>query len=67
MTADIIYTNTKKWNGDHLVDPVFVPGVLFTNDKIKIDSASVLDIAPTIIDALGIKKDPDMDGRSLLQ
>jgi predicted AlkP superfamily phosphohydrolase/phosphomutase len=67
FTKDVIYDNTKKWDGDHLVDPKFVPGVLFTNAKISKTSASQLDVAPTVLDAVGITVPASMDGKSLLQ
>ena len=57
--------NTGKWVGDHLVDPAAVPGVLFANVRLPKDHASLLDIAPTILDALGIGKPAEMDGVSL--
>ena len=39
-----------------MVDPSFVPGVLFSNVKIKSENIDILDIAPTILDAFGIKR-----------
>jgi len=27
--------NTKKWGGDHVIDPVLASGVLFMNKKIR--------------------------------
>jgi predicted AlkP superfamily phosphohydrolase/phosphomutase len=69
FSKEIILKNTKVWAGDHLVDPKFVPGVLFSNQKLQINSelASQLDIAPTILDAFGINDSGlDFDGKSLL-
>ena len=67
FTKEIININDKKWDGDHLVDAVFVPGVLFSNQKINKESANQLDIAPTILDALGLDVPEQMDGNSLLE
>jgi len=66
FTKDVLIDNTKKWDGDHLVDPVFVPGVLFSNIKFNKKSASQMDIAPTVLDALGIEIPQNLDGKSLL-
>ncbi len=58
--------NTKKWSGDHIVDPDLVPGVLFMNRPFRPDGARLVDLAPTILDALGVPDRPDVEGRSLL-
>ncbi len=67
LTRYALFKNTKKWDGDHLVDPKFVPGVLFSNVKINKKSALQLDIAPTILDALNIEIPSEIDGKSLLR
>ncbi len=58
--------NTRKWSGDHIVDPSLVPGVLFMNRPFREASADLKDLAPTILDALGVSKGPAMEGSSLL-
>ena len=63
----MITDNDKKWVGDHLVDPKFVPGVLFANIELNSKSASQMDIVPTIFDALGLKESELIDGKSLLK
>jgi len=64
---EVIMDNEEKWKGDHIVDPRFVPGVLFSNIKLNQSSASVLDITPTIYDSFGIKIPKDIDGKSLFK
>ncbi len=58
--------NDKKWGGDHIIDPCLVPGVLFMNRKFNGEQASLVDMAPTILDALGVPKGEVMEGESLL-
>ena len=67
FTKDIITDNTKKWKGDHLVDPAFVPGILISNAHIEGDSATQQDIVPTVLTILGVEIPTALDGRSLLQ
>ena len=62
----VISDNAKKWSGDHLVDPSFVPGVLFSNVAIKGDSAHQEDLVPTMLDILEIPIPSEIDGRSLI-
>lgn len=58
--------NTKKWSGDHIFDPEIVPGVLFANCPLHPRSARMLDMAPTILAALGLSAPSYMEGTSLL-
>jgi predicted AlkP superfamily phosphohydrolase/phosphomutase len=59
--------NLKKWSGDHIVDPALVPGVLLMNRAFRGEGVSLLDLAPTILDALGLPSGPAMEGSSLLR
>ena len=58
--------NVKRWGGDHIIDPALVPGVLFMNRPFDGARASLLDLAPTILAALGVPKGSAMEGASLL-
>ena len=62
----LLETNQKKWSGDHIVDPSVVPGVLFCNRKISIESLRSIDIAPTVLKAAGLSQPKKIRGRSLL-
>jgi predicted AlkP superfamily phosphohydrolase/phosphomutase len=66
LSPQVIVDNTKKWRGDHLVDPSFVPGVLFSNARLGREEASQMDVAPTILEALGMSRPDSMDGKDLL-
>ncbi len=62
----LLEDNLKIWSGDHLFDPDLVPGVLFSNKKITKRSASLFDIAPTVLKELHLKGPKDgLDGESL--
>ena len=59
--------NVKRWGGDHIIDPSLVPGVLFMNRKFGGDRApGLIDLAPTILAALGVPKGEAMEGSSLI-
>jgi predicted AlkP superfamily phosphohydrolase/phosphomutase len=58
--------NTKKWSGDHIIDPELVPGVLFMNRPFRGERASLVDLAPTILHAFGLPKGAAMEGSTLL-
>jgi len=55
----------KKWSGDHCIDPAATPGVLLMNRPFRREGASLVDLAPTILDAFGLAKGPLMEGSSL--
>ncbi len=63
FTDKVIFENERRWNGDHLVDPCFVSGVLFSNKKISSKKPHQMDIAPTILDIFSIPH--ETDGKSL--
>jgi predicted AlkP superfamily phosphohydrolase/phosphomutase len=58
--------NRRPWSGDHIVDAERVPGVLFLNRPFPDRPAAMLDLAPTILAALGAPSAPGLDGRNLL-
>ena len=65
VAAHVIEDNKSKWSGDHIIDPDLVPGVLFMNRPFRGDGARLIDMAPTILNALGVAPTPAMEGRSL--
>jgi predicted AlkP superfamily phosphohydrolase/phosphomutase len=58
--------NRRKWSGDHIIDPALVPGVLLINRPFRGDGTSLVDLAPTILVALGVPKGPALEGSTLL-
>jgi predicted AlkP superfamily phosphohydrolase/phosphomutase len=66
VTDTIFEDNTKSWSGDHCNDPRLVPGVLFSTIPFNETSPHITDLAPTILQMLGVKKPAWMTGNSLL-
>ncbi|MFO0892506.1 MAG: alkaline phosphatase family protein [Isosphaeraceae bacterium] len=64
--GDLFEDNTRKWAGDHIIDPALVPGVLMMNRPFRPDGARLVDLAPTILQALGVPAAPGLEGTSLL-
>lgn len=65
FNQEVLYDNEKKWVADHLVDPKFVPGVLFSNKKLGSEQASQMDVVPTVLSFLDLEYE-DLDGKNLL-
>lgn len=63
--TEIVMDNRRPWSGDHVVDPALVPGVLFMSAPFRVEGARLVDLAPTILEALGIPRLPEMEGASL--
>ncbi|MCR4396441.1 MAG: alkaline phosphatase family protein, partial [Candidatus Saccharicenans sp.] len=63
----IIEDNRRAWSADHCLDPALVPGVLFSNLKLEAEEASIMDLAPTVLELFGLKAPSYMDGQSLLR
>lgn len=62
----LIEDNTRKWSGDHIVDPEAVPGMLFANRALQRNDPSIIDLAPTVLQYLGVPVPGTMEGKSLL-
>ena len=62
----LIENNTRRWSGDHIVDPESVPGILFMNLVARHNHAGITDLAPTILSYLGVSVPSSMEGASLL-
>ena len=64
--TDVFSDNTKAWSGDHCIHPSLVPGVLFSSLGLNNNNASIVDLAPTVLELFGLPVPPYVDGRSLL-
>lgn len=73
----LIEDNLRKWSGDHIIDPEVVPGILFMNKSAVAPPLSrslrqggsgrnIIDLAPTILNYLGVPVPQTMEGTNLL-
>jgi len=65
-SGPVIEDNTRRWSGDHCLDPSHVPGVLFSSRPLAADGARIMDVAPTVLELFGVAPPAYMQGRSLL-
>jgi predicted AlkP superfamily phosphohydrolase/phosphomutase len=73
MPHGLFEDNTRRWSGDHIIDPEVVPGILFMNCRPAVaetasenNHADIRDMAPTILSYLGVRPHASMEGHSLL-
>jgi bisphosphoglycerate-independent phosphoglycerate mutase (AlkP superfamily) len=69
FSHSLLEDNLRRWSGDHIVDPESVPGILFMNCAARQDDqgqARIIDLAPTILNYLGVAAPGSMEGASLL-
>jgi len=66
VTEAVFEDNTRKWSGDHCVDPKLVPGVFFCNRAINGKAPDMRDIAPTVLNLFGLDVPPYMQGEPLI-
>jgi predicted AlkP superfamily phosphohydrolase/phosphomutase len=76
----LITDNTRRWSGDHIIDPEAVPGILCANRNPGLNPQatpprighardgvpSIIDLAPTILNHLGVPVPQTMEGKPLL-
>jgi predicted AlkP superfamily phosphohydrolase/phosphomutase len=65
VTGCVIEDNPKAWSGDHCIDPILVPGVLFSNLRLAANNPGIEDLAPTVLDLFGVARPGWMDGHAL--
>ena len=63
--AAIFADNTSEWSGDHLMDAHIVPGIFLSNRTLRRNQPRVIDVAPTILQCLGVERPKTMDGEPL--
>lgn len=61
----VLFDNERAWCGDHCIHPELVPGVLLSSVKLQADEARIIDLAPTVLEWMGVPVPSYMDGRSL--
>jgi predicted AlkP superfamily phosphohydrolase/phosphomutase len=66
VSPEVIVDNEKAWSGDHCIDPLLVPGVLFSNRKILSADPGIEDLAPTVLRLFGVEPPRWMEGKPLL-
>jgi predicted AlkP superfamily phosphohydrolase/phosphomutase len=67
VTSEVFSDNTRAWSGDHCIDPVLVPGVIFSNRVIDAADPSIVDLAPTVLRLFGVDVPGYMDGKPIFE
>lgn len=67
VTPNVIEDNDKAWSGDHCLDPLLVPGILFCNRKIDAQDPGIEDLAPTALKLFGVEPPGWMEGKPVFQ
>jgi predicted AlkP superfamily phosphohydrolase/phosphomutase len=63
----VVENNNRKWSGDHCATATEISGgVFFANRKVATTAPSIMDLAPTILKALGVPVPADLDGKPLM-
>ncbi|MCQ9206267.1 MAG: alkaline phosphatase family protein [Omnitrophica bacterium] len=52
VPRELMEDNLKKWSGSHLFNPNLIPGIIFSNKKLK-ENPSIYDITPTVLKMIG--------------
>ena len=65
MNEGVLTDNIEAWAADHCIDPLEVPGVLFSNHPIDKEDPALIDLAPTILEEFGVDKPSQMTGNNI--
>jgi predicted AlkP superfamily phosphohydrolase/phosphomutase len=58
LSAEIIFDNTSKWSGDHLMDPEAVPGILLSNRPLRREVTSLKNLGAAVLAEFDIEDFP---------
>ncbi len=67
MSREVVTDNDSAWSADHCIDASEVPGVIFSNKKIRRANPSLIDLAPTILKQFGVDVPAQMVGGNLFE
>ena len=65
MEEEVISDNTSAWSADHCIDPLEVPGVVFSNRPILAKNPDIIDIAPTVLTEFELEVPDRMTGKNI--
>lgn len=65
VNGPIAADNLKMWSGDHCVAHDLVPGVILSNKKITKSDPALVDVAPSVLKAMGIAIPAEMVGKPI--
>ena len=61
-----VENNNRKWSGDHCATATEISGgVFFSSRKVANEAPHIMDLAPTILELLGVPLPKDYDGKPL--
>jgi len=66
VSGAVFQDNLRHWSGDHIIDPMCVPGILLLNRPAVLQGADIRDLAPTILQHFNVAPHESMEGKSLL-
>lgn len=62
---EMITDNDSAWSADHCIDPLEVPGVLFSNRPLVRKNPDLTDIAPTVLTEFAVEIPKHMTGKNI--
>jgi len=62
---ELIENNNQKWSGDHMAAPGLIPGILFSNLKVKAEHPALEDVTAGILSLFGLRIPPEITGKPI--
>ena len=68
LSRNVVENNDERWSGDHCgASSTISGGVLFVNRPLARPNPAITDVAPTVLDLLGVPLRAEFDGSSFLK
>jgi predicted AlkP superfamily phosphohydrolase/phosphomutase len=65
FAGELFEDNMRCWSGDHIFNPVAMPGILLVNRPILSTNPHIMDLAPTILKFLNVRPSNALEGTAL--
>jgi predicted AlkP superfamily phosphohydrolase/phosphomutase len=65
FAGELFEDNMRCWSGDHIFNPVAMPGILLMNKPIANANPHIMDLAPTILKFLNVRPTTALEGTTL--
>ncbi len=66
FAGELLTDNMRCWSGDHIFDPVAMPGILLMNRAVATADPHIMDLAPTILKFLNVRPSTALEGTALI-
>jgi predicted AlkP superfamily phosphohydrolase/phosphomutase len=62
---ELIEDNSQKWSGDHMSSPDVIPGILLSNNQVRLNNPALEDVTAGILSLFNLNLPPEITGKPI--